>query len=39
MDQAKAFFNKTLFQVDGMTFTVGIVIVVLVVAYFVWFKK
>jgi len=39
MDDLKSFFNKTLFQVDGMTFTVGVVLVVVVVVYFVWFKK
>lgn len=33
------FFSRKLFQVDGMTFTVGISIVVLIVIWFLFFRK
>ena len=39
MDQVTGFLNKKLFAVDGMTLTVGVALVVVVLVYFVWFKK
>lgn len=38
MDQLKKFFNQTLIQIDGMTFTVGLVAVLLVVGY-LWYSR
>lgn len=39
MEQVKKFFNTTLFQVDGMTFTVGVIVVVVVLVYVFVLKK
>lgn len=39
MDQLQTFFNKELFRVDGMTFTVGVAVVVIVLVYFFVLKK
>lgn len=33
------FFNKQLFKVDGLTFTVGIVIIAVIVIWFLFMRK
>lgn len=39
MDAVKNFFSTQLFAVDGLKFTVGIVVLIVVVYYFFFMKK
>lgn len=39
LDQIKAFMGKTLFQIDGLTFTVLGVFILLVLVYFLFLKR
>lgn len=39
MNAVKNFFNTQLFAVDGLKFTVGVVVLVIVIYYFFFMKK
>jgi len=39
MNELKGFLARPLFKIDGLTFTVGIVIAIVVVIWYVKFRK